>query len=134
MAQENSQHIKESAGSDLLVMNDQPPELNQLKAGPLKWVKIATVLDSGACRHVAPKGILSLSIDPTERSKDGHSCCRPSGDPIPNLGEQKVKAQSDSGQQINVAFSIAKVTRPLMSVSEMIKKKKESYLMTTDPT
>ena len=88
-----------------MVMTDQPPELNQLEAGPLKWVKIATVLDSGACRHVAPKGIFSLSISQTEHSKDGHSYYGPSRNPIPNLGEQKVKAQSDSAQPLNVAFA-----------------------------
>lgn len=67
--------------------------------------------------------MFSLSIDPTEHSKDGHSYDGPSGDLIPNLGEQKVKAQSNSGQQLNVAFDIAKIPRPLMSVSEMIKQK-----------
>ena len=34
-----------------------------------------------------------------------------------------MKAQSDPGQPLNVAFDIAEITRPLMSVSEMIKKK-----------
>ena len=65
----------------------------------------------------------SLSIDLTDSSTDGHSYYGPSGDPIPKLGEHKVNAQSDSGQQTNAAFDIAKITGPLMSVSEMINKK-----------
>jgi hypothetical protein len=38
------------------------------------------------------------------------------------MGEQKIKAQSEHGSPMNIDFDIAKITRPLMSVSEMVKK------------
>ena len=46
----------------------------------------------------------------------------PAGDPIKNLGQQLVKGASESGQLLNIAFDVAKITRPLASVSEIISK------------
>ena len=46
-----SDHIKERTGEEILMLGEQPPELNAVSSkGKLVWVKIATVLDSGACR------------------------------------------------------------------------------------
>ena len=118
-----SDHIKERTGEEILMLGEQPPELNAVSSkGKLVWVKIATVLDSGACRHVTPNGVFSLTIQSSERSAQGHNYYGPAGDPIKNLGQQLVKGASESGQQLNIAFDVAKITRPLASVSEIVSK------------
>ena len=122
LGKEMSELLSRELRSQILVITEQPPELNNLKGSRTRWVKIATVLDSGACKHVAPRGIFSLDVSPTTKSKEGHAYYGPSGDPIPNMGEQKIKAQSEHGLPMNIDFDIAKITRPLMSVSEMVKK------------
>ena len=88
----------------------------------MKWVQIATMLDSGAIRHVTPNGMLSLQVLPSQRSKEGHNYYGPAGDPIPNLGTQTVSGTADNGQSLTVGFDVAKITRPLASVSEIVKK------------
>jgi hypothetical protein len=117
-----SQKIFEQTGHELFVMTDQPPQLNSIGSKPLRWAKIATVLDSGACRHVTPNGVFSLAVTPSERSKEGHNYYGPAGDPIANLGRQDIKGTTDSGQLLNIGFDVAKITRPLASVSEIVRK------------
>ena len=119
--QQVSEMLSKELGSELLVMTEQPTELNNIGSAK-RWVKIATVLDSGACKHVAPRGIFSFEVSPTVKSMEGHSYPGPNGDPIANLGEQKITAQSEMGLPMNIAFDIAKMTSSLMSFSEIIKK------------
>ena len=119
-----SNMIFESTGDQLLVLTDQPASLNAVDENkrPLKWVKVATVLDSGACRHVTPKGVFSLNVIASERSRERHNYYGPAGDPIPNLGGQDVKGTTESGHLLNIGFDVAKITRPLASVAEIVRK------------
>ena len=113
-----SKILGEELGTKLLVMTEQAPELHNLRSARNMLVKAATILDSGACKHVAPRSIFSLEVSPAVKSREGHSHYGPNSDPIPNMGEQRIEAQSEMGLPMNIAFDIAKITRPLMSVSE----------------
>ena len=75
--------IKEQTGHSLLVLCDQPSQLSAVNnAGKMKWVQIATILDSGAVRHVTPNGVFSLTIDDSQRAREGHNYYGPAGEPI----------------------------------------------------
>ena len=58
----------------------------------------------------------------SERSREGHNYYGPAGDPIPNLGRQDVKGTTESGNLLNIGFDVAKITRPLASVAEIVRK------------
>ena len=121
LAEAAAREIREQTGHSLNVLCDEPPELNALStSGKFRWVQIATVLDSGAVRHVTPNGVFSLEVAESQRSKEGHNYYGPSGDAIRNLGTQVIKGASDGGQSLNIGFDVAKITRPLVSVSEMV--------------
>ena len=90
--------------------------------GELKWVKIAIALDSGAVKHVTPANIFSVTTEQTEKSRAGHKYFGADGSPIPNLGGQKISASDDSGRTIALEFDVAKISRPLASVAEIVKK------------
>ena len=118
-----SDHIRERTGDEILMLGEQPPELNAVSSkGKLVWVKIATVLDSGACRHVTPNGVFLLTIQSSEISAQGHNYYGPAGDPIKMIGQQLVKGASESRQQLIIAFDVAQITRPLALVSEIVSK------------
>ena len=118
-----SKEILFQTGHSLFVLTEQPPELNAVTNGKkMVWVQISTVLDSGAVRHVTPNGVFSLTVAESERSKEGHNYYGPAGEPIKNLGTQTVQATSNSGQHLSVGFDVARITRPLTSVSEIVKK------------
>ena len=118
-----AKEIERQTSHSLNVLCEEPPVLNNLNSGgKYKWVQIATVLDSGAVRHVTPNGVFSLDVIPSQRSKEGHSYYGPAGEAIPNLGSQSVKGSTDAGQNLSIGFDVAKVTRPLVSVSEMVRK------------
>ena len=92
-------NIKERTGEEILMMGEEPPELNAVSLkGKLVWVKIATVLDSGAYRRVTPNG--------------GHNYYGPAGDPIKNLGRQLVTGASEARQELNIPLNVVKITRP----------------------
>ena len=91
--------------------------------GRTAWCKISVAADSGACAHVAPANVFALAIDPTEKSKAGHNYFGAGGDPLKNLGSQRVSARDASGQLLTLEFDIVdKVTKPLASVHSIAKK------------
>ena len=79
----------------------------------------------------------SIQVEPTEKSKSGANYYAANGSEIKNLGKQTVKAESDGGVPMNIDFDVGdKLTRPLLSVFEMITKKNrvvydedESYIL-----
>ena len=77
-------------------------------------------VDSGACAHVTPANVFSMTCEETAESKAGHKWYGAEGTSILNMGLQKVAGQDDKGKPITIKFNVAsKLTRPLMSVWEM---------------
>ena len=83
-----------------------------------KWVKVKSVMDSGASVPVAPPSMLpNVQVKPSEGSKRGQKFTSASKHKLKNLGEQRAKAYTEQGEQAEVLFQIADVSKPLVSVS-----------------
>ena len=85
-----------------------------------KWVKVDSVMDSGASAPVAPPSMLpNVAVVPSEGSRRGQRFTSASKHKLKNLGEQKIHACSEEGQDLEVLFQIADVSKPLVSVSSI---------------
>ena len=78
-----SDSIREQTGLELWVLCDQPSQLNAMgNPSDMKWVQMATIVDSGAVRHVTPNGVLSLTTEDSQRAREGHNYDGPAGEQI----------------------------------------------------
>ena len=83
-----------------------------------EWVKVESVMDSGASAPVAPPTMAPKApIRPSEGSRRGQKYTSASKHKLPNLGEQLLRAVTEDGAETSVLFQIADVSRPLVSVS-----------------
>ena len=90
------------------------PELYDNKS----WVKVESVVDSGASAPVAPPSMLpNVKVRPSEGSKRGQTFTSASKHKLNNLGEQRAKAYTEAGEPTEVLFQVADVSKPLVSVS-----------------
>ena len=81
-----------------------------------KWVKVDSVVDSGASALVAPPGTVpNVKVHLSECSKRGQKFTA-SKHKLKNLGEQKIRACSEAGEPTEVLFQVADVSKPLVSV------------------
>ena len=84
------------------------------------WAKISVAVDSGACAHVTPKDVFSVTCEESAGSKAGEKWFGAEGTSILNLGKQMIDGFDDNGFPIQVRFNVAsKLSRPLMSVFEI---------------
>ena len=98
----------------------------------LVWAQIPCAVDSGACAHVTPANIFAIlsgvsGLQPIYYAADGS--------PIQNLGECAINAVLEDGTEFNTKFDVAKITRPLLSVHQIVENghqlifgKTQSYL------
>ena len=83
-----------------------------------KWVKVESVVDSGASAPVAPPSMLpGVKIEESEGSKRGQKYTSASKHKLKNLGQQQVHACTEDGDTTDLLFQIADVSKPLVSVS-----------------
>ena len=83
----------------------------------LVWMQVPCAVDSGACSHVTPPNLFAI-LGPkstTEKPKFFGA----DGSPIENFGECPVEAVLDDNTKMNTLFNVAKITRPLLSVTQM---------------
>ena len=73
-------------------------------------------------KHVTPQNVFSLTTELTEKSKSDHNFYGADASPIQNLGGQRVSAYNNEGKTIALEFDVAKISRPLASVAEIVKK------------
>ena len=82
------------------------------------WIKVRSVVDSGASAPVAPPSMApNVPVEPSPGSRRGQKYASASKHKIKNLGQQKLKACTENGSFTEVLFQIADVSRPLVSVS-----------------
>ena len=81
------------------------------------WVQIPCAVDSGSCAHVAPPGIFGAMVEPQKVTKGKYFAA--DGSPIDELGQLTINAVLEGGLELQTSFDIAKITRPLLSVSQM---------------
>ena len=84
------------------------------------WVKVRSVMDSGAGVSVAPPGMCPTHpIMESEGSRRGQEFISASENSMPNLGEQKLNVVLDNKKETVVKYQIADVSRALNSVAEI---------------
>ena len=69
-----------------------------------------------------PQTYVQLTPNPQRNQKNGHQYYGADGSAIANLGSQKVFGTDNHGSRISLDFDVAKISRPLASVAEMVKK------------
>ena len=84
------------------------------------WVKVESVMDSGASECVAPPDMCpDYEIVPSVGSEMGQKYVSASDDEIPNLGEKHLDIVTMQGKETKGLYQIADVARPLNAVSEI---------------
>ena len=84
------------------------------------WRKISLAIDSGAAEIVIPHTLVTeYPIVETERSRSGACYASATGEPIPNLGEQKLPMAIEEGSMRAMTFQAAPVAKPLGSVKRI---------------
>ena len=82
------------------------------------WVRIRTVMDSGAADSVAPPSMApKVAVQESPGSKRGQCYVSASAGRMPNMGQKVLKIQTNEGRDTTVLYQIAEVSRPLTSVS-----------------
>ena len=82
------------------------------------WVRIKTVMDSGAADSVAPPSMApKVAVQESPGSKRGQCYVSASAGRMPNMGQKVLKIQTNEGRDKSVLYQIAEVSRPLTSVS-----------------
>ena len=85
-----------------------------------KWVKVESVMGSGAAAPVAPPSMLpNVKIEPSPGSIRGQNFTSASKHSLKNLGQQKINAFTEGGDPTSVLFQIADVSKPLVSVASI---------------
>ena len=83
--------------------------------GNSKWVRVESVVDSGASCPVAPPTMMpNVKVVPSEGSRRGQKWSSASKHKIDNMGEQHLRAVTDEGDETEVIFQIVDVSMPLV--------------------
>lgn len=114
------------------ISSSSSKEVNAI--GEFQWVQIPCAVDSGACAHVTPANLFAI-LGPPKSSKLLPKYYAADGSEIETLGECSVNAVLENGTELSTSFDVAKITRPLMSVHQMVRNghqvvfgEKHSYL------
>ena len=84
-----------------------------------QWVRVRSVMDSGAAQSVAPPSMApGVTITASPGSQRGQHYVSACGGRLPNMGQQKMKVQTNEGRDAMVLYQIAEVSRPLTAVSQ----------------
>ena len=80
-------------------------------------MRVDSVVDSGAAALVAPPTMLpSVKVEPSPGSIRGQNYTSASKHKVKNLGQQRIRACTEEGDETEVLFQIADVSKPLVSV------------------
>ena len=84
------------------------------------WVRIRTILDSGAAQSIAPPSMAKgVPVRPSEMSSQGRSYTSADGGRIENKGQQVLHVTTNEGRQGMTRCQVGDVNRPLMAVSQI---------------
>ena len=82
------------------------------------WVRIITVMDSGAAESGAPPNIAPrVPIEESPGSRKGQHYVSASKERVPNMGHQKMSVVTNEGRKPKLMFQVAEGSRPLTAVS-----------------
>ena len=81
------------------------------------WVKVKSVMDSGAFECVAPPTLApGVPIQESPGSRRGQHYISATQNRIPNLGQQTMRATTPEGRRAQVTWQTAEISRPLTAV------------------
>ena len=84
------------------------------------WQRISLAIDSGAAETVIPhKLVMGHPIHETSASKNGVCYASATGQPIPNLGEQRLPLYTCENTLRSMKFQATPVSKPLGSVKKI---------------
>ena len=129
--QEQSDFIRAQCRAERLQNSEQPTVLmherpiNEIhsdgKIFEQGWQKVSVAVDSGAAETVIPHTlVMGHPIMETDASRNGVNYASATGQPIPNLGEQRLPLCTVEGSLRSMTFQAAPVSRALGSVKRMI--------------
>jgi hypothetical protein len=85
-----------------------------------KWMKVTTIIDSGAVEHVLPEAwVPAIHMEASPGSRAGKRYLSATGQEIPNMGQKKLTVKTKEGQMRGIVFQVAPVRKPLVSVAKM---------------
>ena len=108
----------------VMIMEDDVPE-ELLNVDEWKDFQVEMVLDSGCCAHIldAQADAPGYTLQESEGSRGGRGFIVGNGERIPNEGQVHLNLEIPNGnggsQPMRSTFQSARVTRPLMSVSQI---------------
>ena len=86
-------------------------------------VEFGVAADSGAGEHVADETYApTYAVEESAGSKVGQHFVNAGGGKMPNKGQMRLALRADNGRRgrdVRTTFQVARVTRPLMSVSKV---------------
>ena len=98
-----------------MAWRSEPEEWNKER-----WVKVKSIMDSGASAPVAPPDMLpNVKIRESPGSKRGQKFSSASKHKLKNLGEQQIHACTEEGDDMEILFQIADISKPLVSISSI---------------
>ena len=110
-------------GQRQILCHDRPINallLKQVKTDAKEWQVLSLAVDSRAAESVTPHLLINEHpIRETEASSSGLNYMSGIGDPIPNLGEQRLPLITREGSTRSMTLQAAPVDRPLCSVKRM---------------
>ena len=124
-AQQNSSPLlvteKPVAGkTESLCWAPEGHQLNEVGVGPDGWQLLSMAVDSGAAETVIPHRLVSQHpVRETRASRAGLCYSSATGQPIPNLGEQKLPLVTMEGTLRGMTFQAAPVSKPPGSVKRI---------------
>ena len=84
------------------------------------WKKMSVAIDSGAAGTVMPHTMVTeYPVIETDKSRSGACYSSATGEPIPNLGEQRLPLSTEEGSLRAMMFQAAPVAKPLGSVKRI---------------
>ena len=85
-----------------------------------RWKKVKSIMDSGASAPVAPPDMLpNVTVRESPGSKRGQKFSSASKHKLKNLGEQRILACTEEGEDMEILFQIADISKPLVSISSI---------------
>ena len=84
------------------------------------WKQMSVAIDSGATETVIPHTMVTeYPIIEPDKSRSGACYSSATGEPIPNLGEQRLPLSTEEGWLRAMTFQAAPVAKPLGSVKRI---------------
>ena len=121
MAERAAAEASQGLNNVRTLVEDKPVnQINEVATSHEGWQLLSMAVDSGAAETVIPHRLVTQHpIMPTRDSQTGLCYASATGQPIPNLGEQKLPLFTNEGTLRGMTFQAAPVSKPLGSVKRM---------------